>query len=160
MRPILLLLAVSACAGPAPMDGAVPACSDDGRVEVGAGGSRLRALPESGGALPIVRGAQGGIHVVVGVWVRGLPLEMALTYRLEDPATGERVGELTAVALTPGLFSADGARYQRHPDLLVLNNEAPDVTRFAGRTVLLRAEARAGTVVACDERMVTLIDPG
>lgn len=136
------------------------ACQDDGRVEVGAGGSRLIALPESGGELPIVRGSQGGIHVVVGAWVRDLPLELDLTYRLVDTDDGAPIGEVTSLHLTPSLFRPDGDRQQRHPDLLILNNEMPNVSEFVGRTAVLRAEVRTSAERACDARQVTLVDPG
>ncbi len=154
----MLLLLLAGCDPSADPDGGAE-CLDDGRVEVGAGGSRLTRLPETGGELPIVHGSQGGIHVVVGVWVRELPLELDLTYRLVDPSTDELVGTPTSLHLTPGLFQPDGARQQRHPDLVILNNEAPDVGAFAGRTVLLTAEVAASGAHACDTREVTLVDP-
>lgn len=154
---LLVLMLTCGCDPLHPVDAG--ACSDDGRVEVGSGGSRLIALPETGGELPIVRGSQGGIHVVVGAWVRDLPLEMELTYRLEDPVTGETLGEPTTLRLTPSLFRPDGARQQRHPDLIVLSNESPDVTGLAGRAVLLSAEARTAAERACDLRRVVLVAP-
>ncbi len=159
VRAALLVLVLACGCDPVdPVDGG-GACADDGRVEVGAGGSRLIALPESGGELPIVLGSQGGIHVVVGAWVRDLPLEMDLTYRLEDPVTAATIGEPTTLHLTPSLFRPDGARQQRHPDLLVLNNESPDVTELAGRSALLVAEARTAAARACDLRQVVLVAP-
>ncbi len=127
---------------------------------MGSGGLRLISLPESGGLLPIVRGSQGGIHVVVGAWVRDLPLEMELAYELRDAEDSSPVGLSTVLELTPSLFSADGSRYQRHPDLLVLDNEMADVTPFVGRAVYLQGRARAGSEEACDSRLVTLTDPG
>jgi len=150
--------------GPAPDGDAGPEggarCEGPGELEVGRGGSRLRALPPEGGELPIVVGAQGGIHVVVGAWVRGVDLEMELTYRLEDPEDGSRIGDETRVPLSPGLFAPDGDRFARHPDLIVLDNDTPRVDDFAERVVLLRAEGRSsGGAHVCDDRQVTLRAP-
>jgi hypothetical protein len=156
---VLIASLCAACDGVDPPADAGPTACDDGRLEVGSGGSRLRALPETGGELPIVRGAQGGIHVIVGFWLRDLPLEVEARYWLADPASGERVGSETVVTLTPSLFSADGARYLRHPDLVVLNNEAPDIAAFAGRTVELHATAAAAEDAGCDVRTVILLAP-
>lgn len=157
--PIALLALILSACGTAPrMDAGPEPCSEDGRVQVGAGGARLTSLPETGGQLPIVHGAQGGIHVLVGVWVRDLPLEMDLTYRLVDPSDDAPVGQTTALHLTPGLFSVDGARYQRNPDLVVLDNAHSDVTGFAGRTVRLEVEADTSAGRSCDVRSVTLVD--
>ena len=158
VRVALLCLLACGC-DPGGGGDAGAGCLDDGRVEVGSGGSRLVRLPESGGELPIVRGSQGGIHVVVGAWVQELPLEMDLTYRLLDARTSDLVGEPTTLRLTPSLFRPDGARHQRHPDLLVLDDESADVAPFVGRTVRLTAEARTTTERACDSREVTLVDP-
>jgi hypothetical protein len=155
---LAIVLACSACGTVAPGDGGPGAC-DDGRVEVGSGGSRLRALPETGGELPIVLGAQGGIHVVVGFWLRELPLDVTARYWLEDPASGELVGTETVLVLGPSFFAPDGARYVRHPDLLVLNNEAPDVAAFAGRTVELHVSATSGSAGSCDARTAVLAAP-
>jgi len=161
--PALFCVLLAAC-GPSPVSdagGDAPSeCAGPGTVEVGRGGSRLRALPSSGGELPIVVGAQGGIHVVVGAWVRGLDLDMVMTYRLEDPADGSRVGDETSVPLSAGLFAPDGDRYARHPDLIVLDNDTPRVDDFVERRVLLRVEARSNDGAhACDSREVTLTSP-
>jgi hypothetical protein len=148
-----MLLIGSACGHPPPS-----ACTDDGRLEVGAGGARLLALPESGGQLSIVHGPQGGIHVLVGVWVRDLSLDMELTYRLEEPSDGSMIGAETLLSLDPSLFSPDGTRYQRNPDLIVLDNASPDATPYDGRTARLIAQAQAGSEWVCDARLVTLVD--
>ncbi len=144
--------------GPGRTDGSVDACLTDGRLEVGAGGARLVPLPREGGELPIVHGPQGGIHVVVGFWVRDLPLEMDAAYRLEDPTDASEVGTGTMLHLTPSLLRPDGARYERHPDLIVLNNESADVSPFAGRVLDLQAEVWTTAGHACDTRTVTLVD--
>jgi hypothetical protein len=126
-------------------------------VQVGRGGSRLIALPSTGGELPIVLGSQGGIHVLVGAWVRDMSLNLQLRYWLIDPADGSQVGETTDLLLRPSLFSPDGARYERHPDLLILDNEVPDVESFEGRAVELNAEAISEDGShACDTREATL----
>ena len=96
-------------------------------------------LPVDGGELDIVRGSQGGIHVVVAAWVRDMDLDMTLRYRLED-AAGAVVGEPTEIRLRAALFAPDGARFVRHPDLLILDNEMPRVEDFAGLEVDLVAE--------------------
>lgn len=158
--PWLLVLAAS-CGPPGPADGgAVGECgTGPGRVEVGYGGSRLRALPPTGGELAIVRGAQGGIHVLVGAWVEDMDLQMELRYRLEDATDGTLVGSETVLRLTPPLFAPDGTRYARHPDLVILDNETPRVEDFVGRTVLLHAEAvSVDGSHACDAREVTLVE--
>jgi len=130
-----------------------------GSVRLGEGGSRLRDLPESGGALDIVRGSQGGIHVLVGFRVRDMGLEMHAVYRLVDPETGEAVGTPTERALRPTLFNADGADYVRNPDLIVLDNGSDDTTAFAGRNLHLELEAVSDDSHACDLRAVELVDP-
>lgn len=167
-RPVTRCLAlvglVLVACGPSPAIDAGPdapaTCAGPGTVEVGRGGSRLRALPPSGGELPIVVGAQGGIHVVVGAWVRGLDLDMVMSYRLEAPADGSRIGDETVVPLSAGLFAPDGDRYARHPDLIVLDNDTPRIDDFAERRVLLRVEARSNDGAhACDVREVTLTSP-
>ena len=129
-----------------------------GAVEVGRGGSRLRRLSTTDPELDIVRGPQGGIHVVVGAWVRDVSLDLTMNYRLSQD--GERVGDETSVELRPALFAPDGERFVRHPDLIVLDNFSPDTSGFAGRTVVLEVEILTddGTH-ACDSRMVTLVDP-
>lgn len=139
-----------------PDAGPIP-CEEDGRTEVGTGQSRLLALPEEGGELEIVRGPQGGIHLLVGAWVRDLPLEMTLRYYLE---AGERVGEETVLELSPSYFAADGARYRRHPDLLILDNLSADVEPFAGRIVRIHVEARTADDASCDVRSAMIVDPG
>jgi len=109
--------------------------------------------------LDIVRGAQGGIHVVVGAWVQNVDLDLTMHYRLEE--AGALIGTETTVALRPALFAPDAERFVRHPDLIVLDNFSPSVDRFVGRTVELHAEITSvdGTH-ACDTRTVTLADPG
>lgn len=156
MRAALCLICLLAACDPPPPT----VCgTGSGRVEVGRGGSRLRDLPPSGGELDIVRGSQGGIHVVVGAWVEGMDLELTMTYRLEED--GVVVGTPTTVPLRDALFAPAGERYVRHPDLVVLDNFSPSVDRFAGRTVDLTVEAvSVDGSHACDTRSVVLIDPG
>ncbi|MEZ4340139.1 MAG: hypothetical protein R3B82_26250 [Sandaracinaceae bacterium] len=152
---IALLVLLAACDPPPPSE-----CgTGGGSVEVGRGGSRLRSLPATGGELDIVRGSQGGIHVVVGAWVEGMDLEMTMTYRLEED--GEVIGTPTSVPLRDALFVPAGTRWVRHPDLVVLDNLSPSVERFAGHTVDLTVEAvSVDGSHACDTRSVTLTDPG
>ena len=129
-----------------------------GSVEVGrVVGSRLESLPLEGGELPIIRGPQGGIHVLVGVWVDGLDLELDLNYRLRDPETGDRIGDETRLALRPSLFDRTGPRPERSPDLLILEEFAAPVEDFAGREAWLEAEAISTEGIACDSRRVTLL---
>ena len=130
-----------------------------GRVEVASGGLRPMRLPASGASLDIVRGSQGGIHVVVAAWVRDMDLAMTMTYRLEDELMG-LVGTETSVRLRSALFAPDGERFVRHPDLLILDNDVPRVEDFAGRTLELVVEAVSDDGShACDRRTVTLVDP-
>ena len=157
----LTALALLACAPPVcPADGGCACGSAAGAVEVGAGGSRFRSLAE-GDPLTIVRGAQGGIHVVVGARLTGVaPDGLELRYALED-ADGGPVGTETRLALDRSLLDPlPGGGWERHPDLVVLNGAMPDVEGFAGRTVVLRAEAETpdGTR-ACDARPVVLMAP-
>ena len=149
-----LLVVLGACAEDATECGRGP-----GVVQVGQGGSRLRALPETGGELPIVLGSQGGIHVLVGFRARDMDLEMDVEYRLVDPGSQEVVGTPTTLALRPTLFSREGADAVRNPDLVVLNNEEPRVEDFAGRVVRLELEAMSADSHACDAREVTLLPP-
>lgn len=153
-RLFALALALCACSPPPPTE-----CgTGSGSVEVGQGGSRLRALPPEGGELDIVRGSQGGIHVVVGAWVEGMDLELTMRYRLEE--AGALVGTPTEVPLRAALFAPAAERYVRHPDLVVLDNFSPSVERFVGRTVELTVEAvSTDGSHACDTRSVTLVDP-
>jgi len=154
-----LLLLLAGCGSPPPGLPDASCGTGAGSVEVGQGGSRLRALPAEGGELDIVRGSQGGIHVLVGAWVQGMDLEMTLRYRLEEG--GEPVGIETEVPLRPALFAPSGERFVRHPDLVVLDNDSPDTSGFVGRTVELTAEALSvDGSHACDTRVVTLADPG
>lgn len=156
---LCLAIVVASCGPPVGhVDAGDSACGDGpGSVEVGVGGSRLSPLAD-GDPLPIVRGAQGGIHVVIGAWVRDMAIDdVRLRYWLEDP-DGARIGFETTLELGPAFFSpATGGGYQRHPDLVVLNHEMANVDDFAGRPAVLRAEARAtdGTH-ACDARDVVL----
>ena len=146
------------CGPPAAPDAGGGCGTGPGSVEAARGGLRAMALPSTGGELPIVLGSQGGIHVVVAAWVRDMDLEMTLRYRLED--AGGLVGEETVLPLRAALFAPDGARYVRHPDLVVLDNETPRVEDFAGRTVDLVAEAvSVDGSHACDRRSVTLLRP-
>lgn len=141
-----------------PVDPEAGCGAADGALEVGhVVGSELRPLPLEGGELPIVRGPQGGIHVLVGVWVDGLDLDLNLTYRLRDPDTGERIGIETTLSLRPSLFDREGPRPIRSPDLLILDDSAAPVEEYAGRRAWLEAEARAGDDIACDSRGVTLL---
>ncbi|MCB9591374.1 MAG: hypothetical protein H6719_01470 [Sandaracinaceae bacterium] len=152
---LALTIALGACSPPGPTE-----CgTGSGSVEVGRGGSRIRSLPPSGGELDIVRGSQGGIHVLVGAWVEGMDLDLTLSYRLEE--AGELVGAPSEIPLRAALFAPAGERYVRHPDLIVLDNFSPSVDQYVGRTVDLTAEAvSADGSHACDTRSVVLTDPG
>ena len=140
-----------------PRDAALE-CLDDGRLEVGAGGARARALAESGGELEIVLGAQGGIHVVVASWLRDVPLDLEVTYLLVSIDSDTVLAE-TVVALRPSLLRPELPRYLRHPDLLVLDNDAPSVERFDGRSASLELHADVGSERLCDRRSVVLRAP-
>jgi hypothetical protein len=118
----------------------------------------LRPLPETGGELSIVLGAQGGIHVLVGFSVSDMDLEMGATYTLTEAGTGEVFGT-TELALRPTLFSSEMGQTVRNPDLVVLDNENPSVDRFAGRAAVLSLEAISADSHACDSREITLIAP-
>lgn len=132
-----------------------------GSVEVGEGGARWSPLPESGGELEIVRGAQGGIHVLVGFTAREMDLNLSAHYELNDATMGgATVGTPTDLELRPTLFSPDGSGGSvRNPDLVILDNEMPSFERFVGRTLSLsvRVVSRDGSH-ACDARTVTLIN--
>ena len=104
-----------------------------------------------------MRGAQGGIHVLVGFRVLAVPLTLTATYRLRDPGTGETVGAPTVRALGPGLYRVDGVGTARVDDLLVLDPDTPRVEDFAGRVVALELEVvTAAGACARDTRTVTL----
>jgi hypothetical protein len=148
-----------ACSSPAVPGDAAPgfdgACVADA-VEVGGSGGRFVRLPREGGELPIVRGSQGGIHVLVGFRPRAMPLTLTATYRLVDPATGEALGSPTVRLLSPGLYRVDAEGPARIDDLLVLDPDAPRVADFTGREARLEVEAVAVGACAHDTRLVTL----
>jgi hypothetical protein len=128
-----------------------------GGVEVGSSGGRFIALPRSGGELPIVRGSQGGIHVLVGFRPRAMPLTVTATYRLVDEATGELLGEPVVRALGPGLYRVDAEGPARIDDLLVLDPDEPRVADFSGREGSLEVLVVTPTGdCARDTRRVTL----
>lgn len=153
-----LALVVAGCSDGSPPDG--NGCGQGpGRVQVGQGGTRFRDLPAMGGELGIVRGSQGGIHVLVAFRTWDMGLIMDVVYRLEDADTGEPMGLTTELMLRPGLFGNDGVSAVRNPDLLILDNEAPSIDRFAGRSARLVLEAVGGGSHACDARFATLVPP-
>ncbi len=155
----ILTLLVSGC-GPTTVPTDASCETERGQVEVGRGGSRLRSLPRTGGEVDIIRGAQGGIHVVVGAWVSA-DVDLDLTMRYQLVEAGSLLGTETSVELRPALFAVDGARFVRHPDLIVLDGFSPSVDRFVGRTADLEVELwSADGTRACDSRTVTLVDPG
>jgi hypothetical protein len=157
---LLVFVGSLGCDDPRPTDAGTSECGDGpGTVTVAEGGSRLRPLPETGGALPIVLGAQGGIHVLVGFTARDMALDMRATYTLTSVATDEVLGEPTVVDLRPTLFTTELGVTQRNPDLVVLDNETPDVDRFAGQLARLSLEAVSADSHACDDREVTLVAP-
>lgn len=150
----------AACGSESARDGGDvrPCGTGTGRVQLGEGGSTLIPLPPEGGALEIVRGAQGGIHVLVGFRVWDMELDMTVRYELTDPETGERIGSPTDRALRPSLFTLEGADRVRNPDLVILDNETPRVEDFVGRVAILTLDAVSESSHACDTRRVTLID--
>ena len=166
MRACLLVLAIACgCGGDDAGDGGAgdaAACGvGPGTVEVGEGGARWSPLPASGGEMEIVRGAQGGIHVLVGFTARDMDLNMTAHYELNDPAMdGATVGIPTDLELRPTLFSADGSGGSiRNPDLVILDNEMPSFERFVGRELRLSVRAVSGDGTrACDVRTVTLVN--
>jgi len=156
----VLLGGMAACDGPARNDGGMSTCGDGpGSVTVAEGGSRLRPLPTTGGELPIVLGAQGGIHVLVGFTVRDMSLEMRATYTLRELATDAVLGTPTELELRPTLFRTELGDTIRNPDLIILDNEAPTIDRFEGRQARLILEAVSGDSHACDVREITLVAP-
>ncbi len=161
MRALLFvgLVGLVGCDEPDPPDASTSVCGDGpGTVRVGQGGSALRPLPATGGELPIVLGAQGGIHVLVGFAVADMELEMLATYTLSEVGTEEQLGT-TLLSLRPSLFSTELGQTVRNPDLVVLDNENPTVDRFAGRHASLCLEAVSAGSHACDCREITLIAP-
>lgn len=133
-------------------------CPGPGSVEVGQGGNRLSPLRD-GDSLPIVQGAQGGVHVLVGFWARGLSLDVDATYQLTDRDSGAGVGTPTERRLRPGLYSqVTETEAVRNPDLVVLDNGDPTGDVFDGRWVRLQLDVRTldGTAHACDAREVRL----
>ncbi|MDW8362695.1 MAG: hypothetical protein RMK74_09860 [Myxococcales bacterium] len=158
--PLVGLVApVWGCA-PGPVPPGDAACgSASGEVEVGQGGASWSPLPRAGGSLRIVRGSQGGVHVLVGFRARGLPPRMDVVYELRGD-DGALVGEArTALSLTPGLFTRDGDALVRNPDLLVLDWDEDRSADFAGVTAVLTLEARTDGGTACDARRVVLEAP-
>lgn len=156
----LMAIVLSACGARPAVDDAGSADSGPcrlGAVEVGGSGGRFIALPTSGGELDIVRGAQGGIHVLVGFRVHDVPLELRATYRLRDALTGSEFAPPTLRMLGPGLYRSDASGVVRVDDLIVLDNDSPRVEDFAGRMVRVELEVLTSTgVCAVDSRLVTL----
>jgi hypothetical protein len=148
-----------ACSSPVVPGDAAPAfdgaCITDA-VEVGGSGGRFVRLPREGGELPVVRGSQGGIHVLVGFRPRAMPLTVTATYRLVDPATGAILGNPTVRMLGPGLYRVDAEGPARIDDLLVLDPDEPRVADFAGRAARLEVEVVAASACGRDVRLVTL----
>lgn len=133
--------------------GVGPGSLEVGAVRVG----RLETLPPEGGDLPIIRGPQGGIHVLVGCWVDEADLDLTLEYRLRDEATEAEVGLPTRLSLRPSSFDRTGRRPERSPDLLILDDAADPVGDYAGRRVWLEAEVwTGGGSHLCDRRTATL----
>ncbi|MGE0785764.1 MAG: hypothetical protein AB7S26_08750 [Sandaracinaceae bacterium] len=159
MRALAPLAVCLFACSPPPIDPEAGCDTGVARVEVGTWrAGRLSSIPSEGGELTIVRGAQGGIHVLVGAWVSDVDLELSLGYRLTDPETSETLGIPTQLELRPELFDRTGPRPERGPDLLVLDNSAQPVAMFAGRAVSLEAETRSRDGShACDRRTVTLL---
>ena len=157
--PLLALAILCGCPGD---DTGFDAGSECGRgpgiVELAQGGSRLRNLAD-GADLPIVRGSQGGIHVLLGFRVRDMELTMNAVYQLRDSETGELVGTPTERALRPTLFSTEGTDTVRNPDLVVLDNGSDDTTDFDGRAVRVELSAVSAGSHACDAREVILRAP-
>jgi len=160
MLRVVASAALGACGAPPEVDDAGSADGGPcrlGAVEVGGSGGRFIALPASGGELNIVRGAQGGIHVLVGFRVHDVPLELRATYRLRDPVTGAEVAPPTLRMLGPGLYRTDASGVVRVDDLIVLDNDSPRVEDFAGRMFLVEVEVLTSSgVCAIDTRLVTL----
>ena len=150
---------LSGCDAPiAPVDaGALDGSCLTDVVEVGGSGGRFVPLAAVGATLDIVRGPQGGIHLVVGFRIHDLPLDLSATYRLRDAVSGVEAAPPVARILTPGLYRADGPGWVRVDDLLVLDADSPRVEDFAGRTFALELEVVTTTgVCARDSHLVTL----
>jgi len=113
----------------------------------------------TGGELPIVLGAQGGIHVLVGFTVRDMELEMQATYTLQELESDAVLGTPTQLELRPTLFTTELGETIRNPDLIVLDNETPSIDRFEGLRARLRLEAVSEGSHACDVREITLVRP-
>jgi len=162
--PALLGLVITSAIGCAvPDDPPVPVgCgSGNGAVEVGTGAIGFVPLPAAGGSLDIVRGAQGGIHVLVGFRASGIDLHMTARYSLLDASSDDVVGVAPyEIALGPSAFRIDddGEGIVRLGDLLVLDWLEARVADFDGRGVRLEVEAfSADGSYACDVRSATLV---
>lgn len=143
---------------PPPLDAG--ACgTGPGTAVAGTGTTRFRPLAATGGELEIVRGAQGGIHVLVGFRPIAMDLRTTAIYSLLEQSTDAEVAPSVARSLDPSGFTRDADGYVRLGDLLVLDNMVPRVEDFVGRTVRLHVEVTsADGSHACPEAVVLLVD--
>jgi len=144
---------------PPPLDGGLPCGTGPGMVVPGTGTARFEPLPATGGELEIVRGAQGGIHVLVGFRPIDTELTVSVVYSLHELGRETEIALPVSRALNPGGFTRDATGYVRLNDLLVLDNMTPRVEDFVGRSGTLRVElASVDGTHACPEVDVTLVD--
>lgn len=143
---------------PPPVDAG--ACgSGPGSAVAGTGTTRFAPFFATGGELEIVRGAQGGIHVLVGFRPVGMDLRITVVYALLEQGTEVEVAPAITRSLDPSGYTRDADGYMRLGDLLVLDNMVPRVEDFVGRTVRLRLDVvSADGSHACPESVVTLVD--
>jgi len=143
---------------PPPVDAG--ACgTGPGSALAGTGTTRFSPFAATGGELEIVRGAQGGIHVLVAFRPIAMDLRITVDYSLREASSEAEVAPTIARSLDPSGFTRDADGYVRLGDLLVLDWLVPRVEDFVGRAVRLRVDARsADGSHACPEALVTLVD--
>ena len=124
-------------------------------VDLGAGLTAYRDLPASGDSLELVRGAQGGWHIDLGVRVRGFePTDLSLTY---TATTSARVFGRVQYAVSGGRkFRQSGGGWVRPGDRVIF--DITDPSQVVGQELTVSVDLVVGGLVLEDSRRVFIVD--